>query len=112
MPTKQAGFNRVLDGLKKRQLQHDFQLERAADTYQPVQNIGSGAFGIVCEAIETSSEEKVAIKKVAHASATPTLARRTLREIRVLRYINHPNIVTLRDIFRTKGPLGHDVYLG
>ncbi|CAI2357659.1 unnamed protein product [Caenorhabditis sp. 36 PRJEB53466] len=111
MPAKQAGFNRVLDGLKRRQLEHDFQLDRAAETYKPVQNIGSGAFGIVCEAIETSSEDRVAIKKVAHASATPTLARRTLREIRVLRYINHPNIVTLRDIFRTKGPLGIDVYL-
>uniref|UniRef100_A0A8R1E085 Protein kinase domain-containing protein n=1 Tax=Caenorhabditis japonica TaxID=281687 RepID=A0A8R1E085_CAEJA len=108
---KQVGFNRVLDGLKKRQLQHDFQLQKAAETYKPVQNIGAGAFGIVCEAVETSSGDKVAIKKVAHASATPTLARRTLREIRVLRYINHPNIVTLRDIFRTKGSLGIDVFL-
>ncbi|CAJ55250.1 Mitogen-activated protein kinase sma-5 [Caenorhabditis elegans] len=111
MPAKKEGFNRVLDGLKKRQLQHDFKLERAAETYEPTQNIGSGAFGIVCEAVETSSNQKVAIKKVAHASATPTLARRTLREIRVLRYINHPNIVPLRDIFRTKGPLGIDVFL-
>ncbi|CAO4383166.1 unnamed protein product [Caenorhabditis nigoni] len=111
MPAKKEGFNRVLDGLKKRQLQHDFKLERAAETYEPIQNIGSGAFGIVCEAVETSSDDKVAIKKVAHASATPTLARRTLREIRVLRYIDHPNIVTLRDIFRTQGPLGIDVFL-
>ncbi|EGT58108.1 CBN-SMA-5 protein [Caenorhabditis brenneri] len=111
MPAKKEGFNRVLDGLKKRQLQHDFKLERAAETYEPIQNIGSGAFGIVCEAVETSSDYKVAIKKVAHASATPTLARRTLREIRVLRYIDHPNIVTLRDIFRTQGPLGIDVFL-
>ncbi|CAB3400662.1 unnamed protein product [Caenorhabditis bovis] len=111
MPSKQAGFHRVLDGLAKRQLQHDFQLERAAETYEPVRNIGSGAFGIVCEAIETSSKDKVAIKKIGHASATPTLARRTLREIRVLRFIDHPNIVNLRDIFRTKGPLGTDVYL-
>lgn len=32
---------------------------------------------------------QVAIKKIGHASATPTLARRTLREIRVLRHIRH-----------------------
>ncbi|CAI5456787.1 unnamed protein product [Caenorhabditis angaria] len=108
---KQAGFNRVLDGLKKRQLLHDFRLERAADVYNPIQNIGSGAFGIVCEAEETSSRTRVAIKKIAHASATPTLARRTLREIRVLRHIKHNNIVRLRDIFRTNGPLGIDVFL-
>lgn len=57
---------------------------------------------------------KVAIKKIPHASATPTLARRTLREIRVLRYISHPNIVTLKDVFRTKsntGLLGLNVFL-
>lgn len=59
MPAKKEGFNRVLDGLKKRQLQHDFKLERAAETYEPTQNIGSGAFGIVCEAVETSSNQKV-----------------------------------------------------
>ena len=63
MPAKKEGFNRVLDGLKKRQLQHDFKLERAAETYEPIQNIGSGAFGIVCEAVETSSDYKVSIKE-------------------------------------------------
>ncbi|KIH55837.1 kinase domain protein, partial [Ancylostoma duodenale] len=54
----------------------------------------------------------VAIKKIGHASATPTLARRTLREIRVLRHVQHDNIVSMRDIFRTRGPLGINVYLG
>ncbi|PIC15666.1 hypothetical protein B9Z55_022550 [Caenorhabditis nigoni] len=111
MPAKKERFNRLLDGLKKGQIQHDFKLERAAKTYEPIRSIRSGAFGIVCEAVETSSDDKVAIKKVIHASATATLARRTLREIRLLRYIDHPNIVTLRDIFSTQCPLGIDVFL-
>ncbi|PAV70429.1 hypothetical protein WR25_18941 isoform B [Diploscapter pachys] len=111
MPSKQLGFNRVLDGLKKRQLLLDFHFDKAAEVYEPIRNIGVGAFGIVCEAVETTSNNKVAIKKISHASATPTLARRTLREIRVLRYIKHENIVSLRDIFRTPGALGIDVYL-
>ncbi|CAD6185422.1 unnamed protein product [Caenorhabditis auriculariae] len=111
MCSRKTGFSRVLDGLAKRQLEHDFQLERAAQTYDPIKNIGAGAFGIVCMAKERNTENYVAIKKIGHASATPTLARRTLREIRVLRFLNHPNIVTLRDIFRTQGPLGTDVYL-
>ncbi|KAI1704022.1 protein kinase domain-containing protein [Ditylenchus destructor] len=106
------GFNRILNGLARRQLILDFQFGAASDEYEPVRSIGAGAFGIVCEARQAGSDENMAIKKIGHASATPTLARRTLREIRVLRYINHPNIVALRDVFRTDGgQLGLNVFL-
>jgi serine/threonine protein kinase len=104
-----AAFNRILDNLAKRQLQFDFKLE--ATPYEGLVNIGVGAFGIVCEAIDTRSDSRVAIKKIGHASATPTLARRTLREVRVLRYIYHDNIVPLIDMFQAPGPLGNDIYL-
>ncbi|KAH7702471.1 CMGC/MAPK protein kinase, partial [Aphelenchoides avenae] len=106
MPTYAPGFNRILDDLAKRQLNLDFQFGTARESYAAQREIGAGAFGVVCEAVESSSGERVAIKKVGHASATPTLARRTLREIRVLRYVTHPNIVPLRDVFRTPGSLG------
>ncbi|EPB80828.1 hypothetical protein ANCCEY_00030 [Ancylostoma ceylanicum] len=109
MPAAKTGFNRVLDDLARRQLHLDFEFGTAAEKYEPVRSIGAGAFGIVCEAEETTSDggfTKVAIKKIGHASATPTLARRTLREIRVLRHVQHDNIVSMRDIFRTRGPLG------
>uniref|UniRef100_A0A1I7WGM4 Protein kinase domain-containing protein n=1 Tax=Heterorhabditis bacteriophora TaxID=37862 RepID=A0A1I7WGM4_HETBA len=109
MPAGKPGFNRVLDDLARRQLNLDFQFGTAAGKYEARRSIGAGAFGIVCEAIETTSHERVAIKKIGHASATPTLARRTLREIRVLRYVTHENIVSLRDIFRTPGPLGINI---
>ncbi|KAM3726766.1 Mitogen-activated protein [Dirofilaria immitis] len=111
MPATAQAFNRILDDLARRQLLLDFQFGAAGSSYEAIRNIGSGAFGIVCEAVETNSGTKVAIKKIGHASATPTSARRTLREIRVLRYIAHDNIVGLRDIFRTPGNLGINVYL-
>uniref|UniRef100_F1L8U5 Mitogen-activated protein kinase 7 n=1 Tax=Ascaris suum TaxID=6253 RepID=F1L8U5_ASCSU len=111
MPTATPAFNRILDDLAKRQLLLDFQFGAAGSSYEAIRNIGAGAFGIVCEAVETGSNAKVAIKKIGHASATPTLARRTLREIRVLRYITHDNIINLKDIFRTPGNLGINVYL-
>lgn len=111
MTSAAPAFNRILDHLARRQLLLDFQFGAAGSSYEAVRNIGAGAFGIVCEAVETTSGTKVAIKKIGHASATPTLARRTLREIRVLRYIVHDNIVSLRDIFRTPGNLGLNVYL-
>uniref|UniRef100_A0A915DN42 Protein kinase domain-containing protein n=1 Tax=Ditylenchus dipsaci TaxID=166011 RepID=A0A915DN42_9BILA len=123
------GFNRILNDLARRQLILDFQFQAASVDYEPVRSIGAGAFGIVCEAIsnvkhekvrssldcearQSGSTERVAIKKIGHASATPTLARRSLREIRVLRYISHPNIVALKDVFRTEGGvLGLNVFL-
>ncbi|KAK0397721.1 hypothetical protein QR680_002238 [Steinernema hermaphroditum] len=111
MPAGAPAFNRILDDLAKRQLRLDFQFGEAAGQYEALRNIGAGAFGIVCEAGDSVNDDKVAIKKIGHASATPTLARRTLREVRVLRYIEHPNIVSLRDIFRTQGSLGMDVFL-
>ncbi|CAI4225530.1 unnamed protein product [Auanema sp. JU1783] len=111
MPPAKMGFNRVLDDLAKRQLLLDFQFGSASKKYEAQKNIGAGAFGIVCEAVESTSKQKFAIKKIGHASATPTLARRTLREIRVLRYINHDNIIRLDEIFRTPGPLGTDVFM-
>uniref|UniRef100_A0A0K0DSY8 Protein kinase domain-containing protein n=1 Tax=Strongyloides stercoralis TaxID=6248 RepID=A0A0K0DSY8_STRER len=109
--TNQPAFNRILDNLSRRQLKFDFDFGEYNNFYIPDRNIGQGAFGIVCEATNTRNNDKVAIKKIGHASATPTLARRTLREIRCLRFIEHENIVLLKDIFRTKGSLGVNVFL-
>jgi|UniRef100_A0AC35FXY4 serine/threonine protein kinase len=115
MPSYAPAFNRILDDLAKRQLRLDFQFGTASNIYEPLRSIGAGAFGIVAEAKVSntykSDGENVAIKKIGHASSTPTLARRTLREVRVLRYIRHPNIVVLKDVFRTSGSLGMNVFM-
>ncbi|KAI6195692.1 hypothetical protein M3Y94_01017600 [Aphelenchoides besseyi] len=111
MPACAPAFNRILDDLAKRQLRLDFEFGVERKKYEALRSIGSGAFGIVCEAKDNTTNKRVAVKKIGHASATPTLARRTLREIRVLRYIRHPNIVPLRDVFRTPGSLGMNVFL-
>ncbi|KAI6238335.1 Protein kinase domain-containing protein [Aphelenchoides fujianensis] len=111
MPACAPAFNRILDDLAKRQLRLDFEFGGERTKYEALRSIGSGAFGIVCEANDNTNNKRVAVKKIGHASATPTLARRTLREIRVLRYIRHPNIVPLRDVFRTPGSLGMNVFL-
>lgn len=113
MPTYAPAFNRILNDLAKRQLKLDFQFGTASNQYEPIRSIGAGAFGIVAEAsqIDGVENDTIAVKKIGHASSTPTLARRTLREIRVLRYISHPNIVVLKDVFRTSGSLGMNVFL-
>ena len=68
--------------------------------YTPIKPIGKGAYGVVCSAKDTETGEKVAIKKIANAFDNVTDARRTLREIKLLRRLQHENIVLLKDIMK------------
>lgn len=55
--------------------------------YQPIKAIGKGAYGVVCSAKNTETGEKVAIKKITNAFENLVDARRTLREMKLLRYL-------------------------
>lgn len=58
------------------------------------------------------TQEKVAIKKISNAFDNATDARRTLREIKLLRHLRHENIVALKDILRPHSQAEfNDVYL-
>ena len=76
-----------------------------------VQAIGKGAYGVVCSAKNTVSGEKVAIKKIGNAFENLTDARRTLREIKLLRHLRHENIIGVRDIMKASRDRFNDVYL-
>eukprot|EP00793_Prasinoderma_coloniale_P004556 PRCOL_00000317-RA len=80
--------------------------------YTPIKPIGKGAYGVVCSAKDASTNSKVAIKKITDAFANTTDARRTLREIKLLRHLQHENIVRLADVMRPLQPTSYkDVYL-
>nr|CAD59691.1 Mitogen-activated protein kinase [Solanum lycopersicum] len=64
----------------------------------PIMPIGKGAYGIVCSALNSETNESVAIKKIANAFDNKIDAKRTLREIKLLRHMDHENIVAIRDI--------------
>ncbi|WMV40820.1 hypothetical protein MTR67_034205 [Solanum verrucosum] len=64
----------------------------------PIMPIGKGAYGIVCSALNSETNEHVAIKKIANAFDNKIDAKRTLREIKLLRHMDHENIVAIRDI--------------
>lgn len=73
------------------------------DYYQFVRTLGSGAYGVVCHALDTryaSGDERrnVAIKKIGRAFEHAIDAKRTLREVKLLREMRHDNIITLLDI--------------
>lgn len=66
--------------------------------YRNFKLIGSGSYGIVVSAIDSTIDARVAIKKVLNAFSNSRMARNVLREIRLLRHLNHPHIVQLLDI--------------
>ena len=75
--------------------------------------LGRGAYGVVASALDTWTGGLVAIKKIAHAFANATDARRTLREVKLLRHLRHENVVNLLDVLRPAGGLAafSEVYL-
>lgn len=64
----------------------------------PIRPIGRGAYGIVCAAMNSQTREEVAIKKIGSAFDNRIDAKRTLREIKLLRHMDHENIIAIKDI--------------
>ncbi|KAK9473824.1 kinase-like domain-containing protein [Dipodascopsis tothii] len=76
-------------------------LFNVSDQYQILDVIGEGAYGVVCSARHIPSGQAVAIKKITpfdHAM----FCLRTLREMKLLRYFNHENIISILDIQKPK----------
>lgn len=67
--------------------------------YVDLQPVGMGAFGLVCSAKDQLTGQSVAVKKIMKPFSTPVLAKRTYRELKLLKHIRHENIISLSDIF-------------
>lgn len=64
--------------------------------YKLKQYLGAGAYGIVCSASDASKGGRlVAIKKCKSVFGSKTMAKRMLRELRILRYLDHPNVIKI-----------------
>ncbi|XRB02248.1 mitogen-activated protein kinase [Pycnococcus provasolii] len=87
-------------------------LFEVASTYMPIKPIGKGAYGVVCSAKDVHTDERFAIKKIGNAFDNPVDAKRTLREIKLLRHLKHENVIGLRDIMKPPDEFTYsDVYL-
>uniref|UniRef100_A0A3Q3L9Q7 mitogen-activated protein kinase n=1 Tax=Mastacembelus armatus TaxID=205130 RepID=A0A3Q3L9Q7_9TELE len=69
------------------------------ERYTSLRSIGSGAYGTVCSAIDQKTKERVAIKKLHRPFQSLIHAKRAYRELRLLRYIQHENVICLLDVF-------------
>ena len=72
-----------------------FQIDQRYDIHDTV---GSGAYGVVVSARDTKTGEMVAIKKIEKAFEHPTFTKRTLRELKILRLMQHENIIGIQTI--------------
>ena len=84
--------------------------------YSELVPVGSGAYGQVCSAADSQMNHetpKVAIKKLARPFQSAIHAKRTYRELRMLKHMRHENIIGLLDVFTPAASLAdfNDVYL-
>ncbi|XP_004070460.1 mitogen-activated protein kinase 14A isoform X1 [Oryzias latipes] len=69
------------------------------DRYQNLSPVGSGAYGSVCSAYDTKTGLKVAVKKLSRPFQSIIHAKRTYRELRLLKHMKHENVIGLLDVF-------------
>lgn len=74
--------------------------------------IGSGAYGSVCSSTNTELKLKMAVKKLARPFQSVTHAKRTYRELRMLKHMHHENVIGLLDVFTPAASVGEfeDLY--
>ncbi|OXB53759.1 hypothetical protein ASZ78_012041 [Callipepla squamata] len=61
------------------------------ERYQNLSPVGSGAYGSVCSAFDTKTGLRVAVKKLSRPFQSIIHAKRTYRELRLLKHMKHEN---------------------
>src|ERR1700743_2565734 len=65
--------------------------------YEIIDPVGSGAYGVVVAAKDLEAEDQennlVAIKKIEKAFEHKVFAQRTLRELKIMRLLQHDNVI-------------------
>lgn len=82
--------------------------------YRVTKELGQGAYGIVCaaQAIHGQANDGVAIKKITNVFSKKILAKRALREIKLLQHFRgHRNITCLYDMDIPEPKAFNEVYL-
>lgn len=75
---------------------------RCVDTFEMVAQIGEGTYGQVYKAKDKATTEMVALKKVRLENEKEGFPITAVREIKILRQLNHRNIVNLKEIVTDK----------
>ncbi|XP_067843930.1 cyclin-dependent kinase 2-like isoform X6 [Heptranchias perlo] len=75
------------------------------DNFQKVEKIGEGTYGVVYKAMNKVTGEMVALKKIRLDAEMEGVPSTAIREISLLKELNHPNIVKLLDVIHSEKKL-------
>jgi len=76
-----------------------------------VKRLGVGVYGSVAAFDDTILGRKVAVKKIAHAFDDEIDGKRILREVKLLRQLDHPNVLRILDMLPPASPDFEDIYI-
>ena len=79
-------------------LPKNFQDWEVGSNYEIAKQVGSGSYGYVVEATQKSTGKKVAIKRFNNIFEDLVDCKRILREITLLRKLQHPNLISIIEI--------------
>ncbi|XP_055493616.1 cyclin-dependent kinase 2-like isoform X2 [Leucoraja erinacea] len=75
------------------------------DNFQKVEKIGEGTYGVVYKAMNKVTGEMVALKKIRLDAEMEGVPSTAIREISLLKELNHRNIVRLLDVIHSEKKL-------
>jgi serine/threonine protein kinase len=73
--------------------------------YEKQEKLGEGTYGIVYKALDTRTNEPVALKCIRLAQEEEGIPATAIREISIMKELHHPNIVELREVVHSGGTL-------
>ncbi|KAJ5579904.1 uncharacterized protein N7459_005889 [Penicillium hispanicum] len=78
------------------------------ERYTQIKPVGVGVSGLVCAANDQISNRTVAVKKLCEPFKNAVVAQHMFREIKLLKQLQHENIIRLNDLFISPS---EDIYL-
>lgn len=78
---------------------------KKSEKYHKIEKIGEGTYGVVYKAKDTKTGDIVALKKIRLQAEEEGIPSTAIREISLLKELQHKNIVRLLDVIHTSKKL-------
>lgn len=79
----------------------DYKYNKKIGHYMLQRQIGSGSFAKVYKGVNTQTNEQIAIKMISKENMDQTKLSSIEKEINIMRLLQHPNVISIKDIKRT-----------